>query len=132
MSMPPQIALAITPLVIGYTRNRSPDYDNVESLLLAGACATLLLCLLLGCINSNRRGSRGHLNAPTYATIQSPGSIAVRLPPGLTLPVPRPASVLSARELRPHLLCVMCNACAGVAAGLAGEPGQVIAARRVK
>lgn len=75
------VALAITPLAIGYTRNRSVDYDNVESLMLAGACTTLLLCLMLGCINSNRRGSRGHLNAPTYATIQSPGSIAVRLPP---------------------------------------------------
>jgi hypothetical protein len=73
-----QVALAVTPLLIGYTRNRSPNYDNVESLLLGGATTTLLLCLLLGCINSNRRGSRGHLNAPTFATIQSPSSVAVR------------------------------------------------------
>lgn len=74
-----QIALAGTPLLIGYIRNLSPNYDNVESLLLGGATTTLILCLLLGCINSNRRGSRGHLNAPTFATIQSPSSVEVRM-----------------------------------------------------
>lgn len=74
-----QIALAATPLLIGYIRNRSPNYDNVESLLLGGATTTVVLCLLLGCINSNRRGSRGHLNAPTFATIQSPSSVEVRM-----------------------------------------------------
>lgn len=77
-TMAAQIALAGTPLLIGYIRNISPNYDNVETLLLGGATATVLLCLMLGCINSNRRGSRGHLNAPTFATIQSPTSIAVR------------------------------------------------------
>jgi len=74
-----QIALSVTPLLIGYVRNVSPNYDNVESLLLGGSTTTLILCLLLGCINSNRRGSRGHLNAPTFATIQSPSSAAVRV-----------------------------------------------------
>jgi hypothetical protein len=74
-----QVALAGTPLLIGYVRNISPNYNNVESLLLGGSTTTLFLCLMLGCINSNRRGSRGHLNAPTFATIQSPSSVAVRM-----------------------------------------------------
>jgi hypothetical protein len=31
---------------------------------------TVALCLFLGCMSSVRRGSRGHLNVPTYATVQ--------------------------------------------------------------
>ena len=42
-----QIALAGTPLLIGYVRNMSPNYANVESVLLGGATATVLLCLML-------------------------------------------------------------------------------------
>ena len=72
------VALCLTPLAIGFVRNRSPNYDNVETLLVGGGAATLVLCLALGCINANRRGSRGHLNAPTYATIQSPATTQVR------------------------------------------------------
>ena len=74
------VARCLTPLAIGCVRNRSPNYDNVETLLVGGGAATLVLCLALGCINANRRGSRGHLNAPTYATIQSPATTQVPRP----------------------------------------------------
>ena len=46
------------------------SYGAVESMWLAFAAATVLLCLFLGCMSSRRRGSRGHLNVPTYATVQ--------------------------------------------------------------
>ena len=70
-------ALSGVPMLIGYLRDRSsslpPDaYDKVESYLLASSSFTVLLCLLLGCMSTRRRGSRGHLNAPTYATVQHP------------------------------------------------------------
>ena len=86
------VALCLTPLAIGFVRNRSPNYDNVETLLVGGGAATLVLCLALGCINANRRGSRGHLNAPPYATIQSPATTQVPAP----LHAPLPALAASA------------------------------------
>ena len=90
------VALCLTPLAIGFVRNRSPNYDNVETLLVGGGAATLVLCLALGCINANRRGSRGHLNAPTYATIQSPATTQVPAP----LPAPLHAPAVSAFTAR--------------------------------
>ena len=126
-----QIALAATPLLIGYIRNRSPNYDNVESLLLGGATTTVVLCLLLGCINSNRRGSRGHLNAPTFATIQSPSSVEVRTRCYLAASWPvwfwRQATgtlVCSCSTYRTHFLTLLCLLRAARAVGHNRKKGR--------
>ena len=92
------VALCLTPLAIGFVRNRSPNYDNVETLLVGGGAATLVLCLALGCINANRRGSRGHLNAPTYATIQSPATTQVRAQTARGTPLCTPSPFLRSRR----------------------------------